>query len=105
MIPTPAIVDVPLRTDENGVIRIGKTRVTLQTVIVAYRQGAAPERIVEDFDALSLSDVFAVISYYLQHTDEVDAYIHQQKAESERIRREIESTRPHMLTLQNKCGR
>lgn len=29
MIDAPATVDVPLRTDEHGVIRVGKTRVTL----------------------------------------------------------------------------
>lgn len=29
MVHAPTTIDVPLRTDEHGVIRVGKTRVTL----------------------------------------------------------------------------
>jgi hypothetical protein len=39
---------VPLRADEQGVMRVGHTRVRLDTVITAWKQGASPEQIVED---------------------------------------------------------
>ena len=40
---------VPLRTDDHGVIRVGKTRVPLDTVVFAFNQGASPEEIVMSY--------------------------------------------------------
>jgi hypothetical protein len=34
---------VPLATDKDGVVRVGGTRVTLDTVIGAFDEGATPE--------------------------------------------------------------
>ena len=45
----------PLRIDEYGTIRVGKTRVTLDLVIDAFNNGASPQEIVEMYDALDLS--------------------------------------------------
>ena len=61
---------VPLRTDETGVVRVGKTRVTLDVVIGCYKRGETAEQIVEDFDTLRLADVHGVIAYYLGHQAE-----------------------------------
>ena len=65
----------PLRVDQRDTIRVGNTRVTLEVLIHAFRDGATPEQIVQDFDSLTLADVYAVIAYYLQHRSEVDAYV------------------------------
>lgn len=46
----------PLRTDADGVVRIGGTRVPLETVVSAFDRGAA-EEIVLRFPTLQLSDV------------------------------------------------
>jgi uncharacterized protein (DUF433 family) len=105
MLSTPVVIDVPLRTDEHGVIRVGKTRVTLQTVIAAHLQNQSPQQIVEDFDVLKLEEVFAVITYYLTHKDEVDEYIRQQQAAGEKLRRELETKHPEMFVLQEKFRR
>src|SRR5437016_176196 len=51
------------------------TRVSLDSVIMAFNQGATPEQIVQDYDTLDLSQVYAAISYYLQHRDEIDSYL------------------------------
>lgn len=81
---------VPLEVDAHGVVRVGGTRVTLDTVIAAYRRHDSPEQIAESYDVLQLADVYAVISYYLQHRAEVDAYLEQRAREAEALRREIE---------------
>lgn len=81
----------PLREDLGGAIRVGPTRVTLETVIYAYKSGESPEQIVEDFDTLQLADVYSVIGYYLRHQSEVDAFLREAEAEAEAIRRKIES--------------
>src|SRR5271157_4333605 len=46
---------VPLREDEYGAIRVGNTRVLLDLVIHAFRDGASAEGIVESYDALNLA--------------------------------------------------
>ncbi|MBC6938357.1 MAG: DUF433 domain-containing protein [Chloroflexi bacterium] len=54
----PDAVAVPLQTDESGTIRVGGTRVLLDLVIFAFRQGATPETIVEQYPSLALADVY-----------------------------------------------
>ena len=91
MIATPVVMDVPLRTDETGTIRVGKTRVLLDLVIYAFQEGESAEGIVDRYSSLNLADVYAVIAYYMTHRVEVDAYIAQREAEGERLREEIEA--------------
>lgn len=91
MIETPVAMDVPIHTDEYGVIRVSRTRVTLETVVARYEQGDSPEAIVRSFDVLKLDDVYAVIAYYLRNREEVEAYIQQVDAEADDIRRKIEA--------------
>ena len=55
----------PLHEDQDGVVRVGGTRVTLDTVVEAYEEGATPEEIVLQYSSLKLSDVYATIGYYL----------------------------------------
>ncbi|MEM6280698.1 MAG: DUF433 domain-containing protein [Chloroflexota bacterium] len=88
MIHTPAAVAVPLRTDENGVIRIGDTRVTLVTVIGRHRAGDTAEQIHEGFPAVPLTDIYAVIAYYLANRDAVDDYLREVDEAAAQTRRE-----------------
>jgi len=71
----------PLRTEADGAIWVGQSRVPLETVIDAFNAGSTPEDIVQDFSSLSLSDTYAVISYYLRHKQAVDSYIQLREAE------------------------
>ena len=89
-----ALEPVPLRTDEQGVIRIGKTRVRLDTVVSAFETGASAEEIAEDYP-LQLDDVYAVITYYLRHREEVREYLHRRQQEAEAVRRENEARFDH----------
>jgi uncharacterized protein (DUF433 family) len=88
----PAVSDpVPLVVAEDGrVIRVAGTRVTLDTVIGAFKRGATPEEIAQDYSAVSLADVYAVITYYLRHRSEVDEYLERRAREHSDLRREIE---------------
>lgn len=81
----------PLRIDNTGTVRVGATRVTLDTVINAYQSGASAETIVSQYSTLKLADVYAVIAYYLRHRDQVDAYLHERGRDAEEVRRKIES--------------
>lgn len=98
----PPVVKVPLRQDEGGAIRIGETRVLLEMVIYAFLRGQTPEDIVQSYSSLQLDDVYAVITYYLQNRDEVDAYIEQVKADSAIIRAKIEASQPQMQQIRER---
>ncbi|HEX8367812.1 MAG TPA: DUF433 domain-containing protein [Pyrinomonadaceae bacterium] len=83
--------EIKLTKTEAGVLRIGDSRVSLDTVIIAFGQGATPEQIVEDYDSLELAEVYAAISYYLQNREEVEDYLVQRKVQRDELRRKIES--------------
>jgi uncharacterized protein (DUF433 family) len=84
----------PLHLDVDGVLRVGGTRVTLDIVVEAYLEGAEAEEIVLQYDSLRLADVHAVISYYLEHREEVEAYLRTRRQQAEVVRREIEARTP-----------
>jgi uncharacterized protein (DUF433 family) len=57
------------------VLRVGGTRVTVDTVVHAYASGASAEEIALAYDSLVLVDVHAVISFYLSNREPVEAYL------------------------------
>jgi len=78
----------PLHADEHGIVRVGGTRVTLDQVVGAFREGATAEEIALRFSCLDLADVYAAVAYYLNHREAVDRYVAEQAvlAEAERRR-------------------
>src|ERR1039457_2801074 len=87
----PIVASRPPLTEADGVIRIGKTRVTLDTVIAEFHEGATAEEITQQYPALMLGDVYSVIGYYLQHRAVIDNYLHEGEQEANRVRQENEA--------------
>lgn len=81
----------PLEVDATGVVRISGTRVTLETVIAAFKDGATAEEIVQQYPSLALADVYFVIGHYLRHSEEVDTYLLQRKAQADALRKQNET--------------
>jgi uncharacterized protein (DUF433 family) len=77
----------PLEFTTDGVIRIGKTRVTLDTVIAVFKQGTTAEEIAYRYPSLKLADVYATIAFYLNHQQEVEVYLQQKQQQAQEIRR------------------
>lgn len=94
MLNVVTVEPIPLATDANGVVRVAGSRVTLHTVIDTFMTGASPEDIAEDFPVLRLDEVYAVLTYYLRHRAEVDAYLRERRSRAEGLRREIEAHSP-----------
>ena len=51
-----------VRQDEHGVLRIGDTRVMLDSVIAAFHQGHSAETIAQQYPALQLEEVYGAIA-------------------------------------------
>ncbi|MBI4861689.1 MAG: DUF433 domain-containing protein [Candidatus Riflebacteria bacterium] len=81
---------VPLRPDADGVIRVGGSRVTLDTVVAAFEEGATAEEIAQQYPSLALSGVYATIGYYLHRKPQVDEYLRHRKNLAAAIRRDNE---------------
>ena len=75
-----------IRLDEHGVLRVGDSRVMLDSVIAAYQQGHSAETIQQQYPALSLADVYGAIAHTLRHRDEIDQYLQRQAALWQRSR-------------------
>lgn len=84
----------PLTLTPEGVIRVGGTRVPLDTVVAAFLQGSSAETIHDQYPSLELADIYHVIAHYLRHRAEVDAYLDRRRAEAAEIRRENERRFP-----------
>lgn len=82
---------VPLTATEFGTIRVGSSRVSLDSVVHHYKQGATAERIAESFPSLDLTDIYAVIAYYLANRDSIEEYLQRQEAEADALQQRFES--------------
>ncbi len=85
---------IPITADTDGVLRVSGTRVRLDTVVGAFELGDTPEQIVYSYDSLNLDDVYAVITYYLRHKDDVQAYLKERQTDRNRVRRQIQAEFP-----------
>src|SRR5437899_12959381 len=84
----------PLRVEEGGAVRVGKSRISLDLVVEQYENGMTPEDMVRAYDTLVLADVHAVIAYYLRHRDEVRTYLKRREEEAEALQATIEAEQP-----------
>ncbi len=77
---------IPLRENSDGVMLVGETRVTLDTVISVFNQGVTAEEIVCRYPSLKLADVYSTIAYYLSHVEDVEAYLSGRQIRSKEVR-------------------
>ena len=82
---------VPLFQDEHGRVRVKGSRVTLDTVVANFKKGYKPKQIQDGFPTLSLEQINGTIEWYRSHRSEADAYLKEQDAAGEKLRKEIES--------------
>jgi len=65
--------------DESGVLRVGTSRVMLDSIVASFEQGYSAETIQQQYPALSLEEVYGAIAWYLAHADEVSQYLQRQQ--------------------------
>lgn len=70
----------------DGAYRITDSRVSLDSVVYAWRDGASPETIRDMFPVLTLEEVYGAVAFYLSHQEEVDEYLRQNEIEFEEAR-------------------
>lgn len=84
-------LQIPLRLEADGTLRMGLTRVTLDVVASSFEEGATPEAIVEQFPTLNLPDVYLVLGYVLKHPEELASYLEKRRVRADEFRRKAEA--------------
>ena len=93
-----------VQTDEHGAMRVGNTRVMLDSIVAGFQEGHSAETIQQQYPALTLEEVYGAITYYLSRTDEVNEYLKRQGALWEKWRKETTS-RPDPLVERLRASR
>jgi uncharacterized protein (DUF433 family) len=89
MIESEPTQTVPLTLAEDGTLRVTGSRVTLDSVIQEYNQGATAEEIQADFPSLGLAQICSLLAYYLDHRDTVEEYLCREAEAADKTRRWI----------------
>jgi|ERR1041384_6813884 len=82
---------IPLETDADGVIRVSNTRVTLDTIVTAFKEGATAEEIAQQYPTVPLADIYYIIGYYLRRRKEVEEYLEKRKQEADELQQQMEA--------------
>jgi uncharacterized protein (DUF433 family) len=64
----------------NGGYWITGTRISLDSIVYAFKRGAAPESMQRAFPLLTLEEIYGAITFYLAHEQEIDTYLAQPEA-------------------------
>jgi uncharacterized protein (DUF433 family) len=84
----------PLTEDADGVLRVAGTRVSLDSVVIAFDMGATAEEIVHRYPSLDVASVYEVIAYLLRHRATVDAYMTARASKTGEAQAETEKRLP-----------
>lgn len=72
----------------SGGYYLSGSRVSLDSVVYAWRRGESPETIRENFPSLNLEQVYGAITFYLGNKPAVDKYLAEIEREWDRFARE-----------------
>jgi len=75
--------------ERDGGYWIGGTRISLDSIVYAFKPGAAPESIKGSFPLLTLEKVYGAIAFYLSRRDEIDSYLERSEKEFEAQARQM----------------
>lgn len=62
----------------DGNYYVAGTRVSLDSIVHAFRRGESPETICQNFELLRLEEVYGAIAYYFANQVDIDAYLARQ---------------------------
>lgn len=82
----------------SGGYYVGKTRVSLDSVVYGFLRGESPEGIAESFPALTLEQVLGSLAFYLANRDRVDDYLRRGGEEFERLREQAHKANPSLYS-------
>jgi len=86
----------PVFQTEHAGWRVRGTRVSLDSVIYAHREGLSPVEIAHEFTTLTPALVEEVLAYYGRNRDAFDANLVQQENRWEELRKQSQEQNPEL---------
>jgi uncharacterized protein (DUF433 family) len=79
-----------VRTPEirHGKPHIAGTGITVHRVVIWYKQGYSPEEIADEYEHLTLAQVYAALTYYHANQTEIETDLAAEDSEIERLEQE-----------------
>lgn len=75
-----------------GRLRIEGTRITVNQIVILYKQGYTPEEIADQYPQLTLAQIYAALAYYHANKAEIESDLATEKYEAEKAEREYQHT-------------
>jgi uncharacterized protein (DUF433 family) len=75
-----------------GRLRIDGTRMTVNQLVVWYKQGYTPEEIADQYPHLTLAQVYTALAYYHANQEEIEVDLAAEKIESDRLEQKYQQT-------------
>ena len=83
--------------ERNGGFYVVGTRVSLDSIVIRFQEGVPPEKIVQSFPTLKLSQVYGAIAYYLENQRMFNEYIAESQRELERTVPPLSQSNPDLF--------
>jgi uncharacterized protein (DUF433 family) len=61
--------------ERDGNYYVAGTRISLDSIVHAFRRGESPETICQNFEVLRLEEVYGAIAYYVANQTDIDSYL------------------------------
>jgi uncharacterized protein (DUF433 family) len=78
----------------DGAYWIAGKRISLASVVYAFKAGAAPESILRSFPLLTLEEIYGAIAFYLSNQKQIDEYLRDREADFDQQRQRERETDP-----------
>ncbi|MEC4803167.1 MAG: DUF433 domain-containing protein [Jaaginema sp. PMC 1079.18] len=78
----------------NDAYLVEGTRISLDSVVYAFRRGLSPESIVQSFPLLTLEQVYGAIAFYLANRAEIDSYLAAEEEAFDAMPQPLQATDP-----------
>jgi uncharacterized protein (DUF433 family) len=89
----------------NGGLYIEGTRVSLDSVVHAFRRGESPEGIAECFPVLELEQIFGALTFYLANREMVDRHLREANQEFDSLRQGARRMNPALYAKLDEARR
>ncbi len=77
-----------------GRLRIDGTRITVQQIVVLYKQGYSPEEIADEYGHLTLAQIYTALAYYHTNKAGIEKELVAEEAEATRLLQEHRQSLP-----------
>lgn len=71
-----------------GKPRVAGTGITIHRIVTWYKQGYSPEQIADEYEHLTLAQVYAALTYYHANQQEIETELAAEDSEIERLEQE-----------------